>query len=141
MPNVRRIKQMRHPHPLMYWLAFGMPIFLGLVAGVKTWTEGDPTTSFASLAAKAFAIAVTPFLSVLVGLMLFGGVMLYLGTYRVGNHVRITGGDHDGKDAVITKYHGLTTTGWVHVRIESERLDTAVSPYQLQKIGIRSHIF
>ena len=131
---------MRHPHLLMYVLAFGTPILLGLLAGAKTWTTADPNTSLLSLAAKSSVITVAPILIVIVGLMAFARVMLYLGTFRVGNHVCITGGEHEGKHAVVTKYHGLTTTGWVHVRIESDRLDITISPYQVRKIGMRSHI-
>jgi hypothetical protein len=124
----------------MYCFAFGMPVVVGLIAGMKAWTSSAENTSTVTLAAKSFAAAVAPLLIVVAGLMVFSGVMLYLGTFRVGNHVRITGGDHDGKDAVVTKYHGLTTNGWVHVRLANEGLETTVSPYQVRKIGIRSHV-
>lgn len=132
---------MRHPHPFIYWLVFGIPIVIGLLLGARVWTRADPNTSLALLATKSLGVALVPLLFILVYLMAFSSATYYLWTYRVGNRVRITGGDHEGKVAVVTKHHRLFAFGCVHVWIEDDRVDIKIPDYQVRKIGLWSFLF
>ena len=87
-----------------------------------------------------FAI-MAPLASILIAMGVFTVIMIYLGTFRPGNHVTVTGGDHVGKNGVVTQRHGLSASGWVHVHIPDDELDTTISPYQIKKAGWRSHVF
>jgi hypothetical protein len=131
---------MREPHPLQYVFAFGTLLTSGVLIGLQVWNAADADTPTAPLLAKSLAFAVAPLLSMLVFGLGFCGVVLYLGTFRVGNRVQISGGEHDGKVGLVTKYHGMTNAGDVHLRIEGDGLETTAPSCQVRKIGLRSHI-
>ena len=132
---------MRHPPTWLYVVAFGSPILVGVLGGIKVWNSSYADTSLMMLVAKTAIAVVVPLGSVLMALALFAAIMIYLGTFRRGNRILITDGDHAGKHAVVTQRHGLTTPGWVHVHISEDGDDATISPYQLRKVGWRSHVF
>ena len=132
---------MRHPPPWIYALAFGTPIVVGVLGGTKIWRTSPADTSTVVLVIKTAFAVIAPLASILIAMGVFTVIMIYLGTFRPGNRVMVTGGDHVGKNGVITQRHGLSATGWVHVHIQADELDTTISPYQIKKVGWRSHVF
>ena len=132
---------MRHPPPWIYALVFGTPIVVGLLGGIRIWRESPADTSTVVLLVKIASAAIAPLVSILIAMGVFTVIMIYLGTFRPGNQVIVTGGDHVGKNGVVTQRHGLSATEWVHVHIPVEELDTTISPYQIKKVGWRSHVF
>ena len=132
---------MRHPHPFLYIACFGSLIAVGVLNAAKFWTEKASEASWLYSAVVSIGIAVLP-LAAMAGIVtVFGIVMIYLGTMRVGNRVKITGGEYANKTGVVTKHHGIKTSGWVHIRLDKTNDDITVSPYQCSKIGFRSHVF
>ena len=130
----------RHPPPLLYWLAFGAPIVIGLLRAVDVWRSASNDTSIlARIVVAAFA-AVAPLVGILVVMGLVTLAMIYFGTPRRGNKMIVTGGEHEGKFVIVTRHHGLADQGWVHVRLLDDGLDTTISPYQLKKSGLWSHL-
>lgn len=129
----------RHPPPWLYWLAFGIPIAIGLFGALDVWRSVNDTSIVARIGVTTLA-AVAPLIGMLVVTALFTLVMLYFGTPRKGNRMIVTGGEHEGKTAVVTQRHGLADHGWVHVRLPGDGINTTISPYHLKKTGLWSHL-
>ena len=132
---------MRHPPPWIYLLAFCAPIVVGLLGGINVWHTSPTDTSTVTLIAKTALAVVAPLASILIAMGVFAGIMIYLGGFRPGNRVLVTGGDHEGKNGIVTQRHGVSDRGWVHVHLSDDELDTTISPYQIRKVGWRSHVF
>ena len=130
----------RHPPPWIFWLAFGGPVVVGLLGAFDVWRSASNDTSPLARIGVTVAAAVVPLTAMIVLLCFSAFVMIYLGTSRKGNTIVVTGGEHEGKTAIVTKRHGLTDHGWVQVRLIDEELDTTISPYQVKKVGLWSHL-
>ena len=131
---------MRHPHPILYWITFGTPILIGIVHAATLWTTASADEALHWLVFKTILVALLPTVAILGGPSAVAGVMIYLHSFRTGNRVRVIGGDHQGCTGTVLKYHGFTTPGSVHVRLDIGDRDATISPYQIQKIGVRSYL-
>jgi hypothetical protein len=130
----------RHPPTWLYWLTFGGPILIGLLAGINAWSSASNDTSILTRLVVTLLTAVTPLIGILVFMGLPTVAMIYAETPRRGNRMIVTGGEHEGKTVVVTRRHRLTENGWVHVRLLDDELETTISPYQLKKTGVWSHL-
>lgn len=131
---------MRHPHPILYWLTFGTPLLIGIVQATGLWTTASANENLPWLVLKTIFVALLPIATLVGGLSAVAGVMIYLHSFRTGNRIRITGGDHQGCTGTVLKYHGFTTPGSVHVRLDIGKNDATISPYQIEKTGMWSYL-
>ena len=131
---------MRYPHPLAHWIALGLLLLVGVLHAIRLWPGWASETSAITTVLLAAIVALTPLLLVVGSMVLFGCVMLYLWTFRPGNRVRITYGEHAGAHGTVTKRHGLTTPGGVHVRIGDADTEVIVSFFDCKKIGWKSFV-
>jgi hypothetical protein len=136
----RSSKKMRHPHPILYWVTFGTPILIGIVHTTTLWTTASANEALHWLVLKTILVALLPTVAILGGLSVVAGVTIYLHSFRTGNRVRVTGGDHQGCTGTVLKYHGFTSPGSVHERLDIRDRDATILPYQIQKICVRWYL-